>query len=145
MQGYSLESLRDVADSVREETSAVGDGYYLHETLSKLYDLIYSGYPSTEEELHKLQESDSLNDIFVIEPLKAHIFDPELTPLITAAKLRNSVMLRIIDLMSVSRPSGRRNDRRGLISYSTLGINQMGAVYEALLSYRGFIAEDDLY
>ena len=145
VQGYSLESLRDVADSVREETSAVGDGYYLHETLSKLYDLIYSGYPSTEEELHKLQESDSLNDIFVIEPLKAHIFDPELTPLITAAKLRNSVMLRIIDLMSVSRPSGRRNDRRGRISYSTLGINQMGAVYEALLSYRGFIAEDDLY
>ena len=145
MQGYSLESLRDVADSVREETSAVGDGYYLHETLSKLYDLIYSGYPSTEEELHKLQESDSLNDIFVIEPLKAHIFDPELTPLITAAKLRNSVMLRIIDLMSVSRPTGRRNDRRGRISYSTLGINQMGAVYEALLSYRGFIAEDDLY
>lgn len=145
VQGYSLESLRDVADSAREETSAVGDGYYLHETLSKLYDLIYSGYPSTEEELHKLQESDSLNDIFVIEPLKAHIFDPELTPLITAAKLRNSVMLRIIDLMSVSRPSGRRNDRRGRISYSTLGINQMGAVYEALLSYRGFIAEDDLY
>lgn len=145
VQGYSLESLRDVADSVREETSAVGDGYYLHETLSKLYDLIYSGYPSTEEELHKLQESDSLNDIFVIEPLKAHIFDPEMTPLITAAKLRNSVMLRIIDLMSVSRPSGRRNDRRGRISYSTLGINQMGAVYEALLSYRGFIAEDDLY
>lgn len=145
VQGYSLESLRDVADSVREETSAVGDGYYLHETLSKLYDLIYSGYPSTEEELHKLQESDSLNDIFVIEPLKAHIFDPELTPLITAAKLRNSVMLRIIDLMSVSRPTGRRNDRRGRISYSTLGINQMGAVYEALLSYRGFIAEDDLY
>ena len=145
VQGYSLESLRDVADSVREETSAVGDGYYLHETLSKLYDLIYSGYPSTQEELHKLQESDSLNDIFVIEPLKAHIFDPEMTPLITAAKLRNSVMLRIIDLMSVSRPSGRRNDRCGRISYSTLGINQMGAVYEALLSYRGFIAEDDLY
>ena len=26
VQGYSLESLRDVADSVREETSAVGDG-----------------------------------------------------------------------------------------------------------------------
>lgn len=145
VQGYSLESLRDVADSVREETSAVGDGYYLHETLSKLYDLIYSGYPSSEEELHTLQQSDSLNDVFIIEPLKAHIFDPELTPLLTVAKLRNNVMLRIIDLMSVSRPSGRRNDRRGRISYSTLGINQMGAVYEALLSYRGFIAEDDLY
>ena len=28
---------------------------------------------------------------------------------------------------------------------AALGINQMGAVYEALLSYRGFIAEEDLY
>ncbi|WP_421019177.1 hypothetical protein, partial [Klebsiella pneumoniae] len=28
---------------------------------------------------------------------------------------------------------------------ANLGINQMGAVYEALLSYRGFIAEQDLY
>lgn len=145
VQGYSLESLRDVADSVREETSAVGDGYFLHETLSKLYGLIYEGYPSTEEELHTLQESESLNDIFLIEPLKAHIFDPELTQMITSVKLRNRVMLRIIDLMSVTRPTGRRNDRRGRISYSTLGINQMGAVYEALLSYRGFIAQEALF
>ncbi len=53
-------------------------------------------------------------------------------------------MLKIIDLMSISRPSNSR-ERRGRISYSALGINQMGAVYEALLSYRGFIAEEDLY
>ena len=54
-------------------------------------------------------------------------------------------MLRIIDLLSVTRPSGHRNERRGRISYSNLGINQLGAVYEALLSYRGFIAEETLY
>ena len=53
-------------------------------------------------------------------------------------------MLRIVDLMSISRP-GSAKERRGRISYSALGINQMGAVYEALLSYRGFIAEEDLY
>ena len=145
VQGYSMESLRDVADSVREETSAVGDGYYLHETLAKLYDLIYTGYPADPEMLRRLQKEESLHDIFVIEPLKAHIFDPEFTPLLTAAKIRNRVMLRIIDLMSVTRPSARRNVRRGRISYSTLGINQMGAVYEALLSYRGFIAGQTLF
>ena len=53
-------------------------------------------------------------------------------------------MRQIVDLMSISRPSNSR-ERRGRISYSALGINQMGAVYEALLSYRGFIAEEDLY
>ena len=45
--------------------------------------------------------------------------------------------------MSLSRPKGRRS--RGRISYAQLGINQLGAVYEALLSYRGFFAETDLY
>lgn len=143
--GYSLESLRDIADHIREEVEDVGDGYYLHETLSKLYELIYDGYPKTEEELKKATSSDSLHDMFLIAPLKAHIFDPEYTKIITASKLRNSCMLRIIDLMSLTRATGKKKQRRGRISYANLGINQMGAVYEALLSYRGFIAEQDLY
>lgn len=143
--GYSLESLRDIADNIRDDVNEVGDGYYLNETLAKLYELIYDGYPKTEDELKKATGSDSLHDMFLIAPLKAHIFDPEYTKMITAAKLRNSCMLRIIDLMSLTRATGRKNGRRGRISYANLGINQMGAVYEALLSYRGFIAEHDLY
>jgi len=143
LTGYSLESLRDIAENVRAEVDEVGSGYYLHETLAKLYELIYDGYPKTEEELKKAVTGESLHDMFLIAPLKAHIFDPEYTKMITAAKLRNSCMLRIIDLMSISRASGKK--KAGRISYANLGINQMGAVYEALLSYRGFIAEYDLY
>ena len=145
LSGYSLESLRDIADDIRDDVTEVGSGYYLHETLSKLYDLIYNGYPATEEEILKYSKEESLHDMFVIAPQKAHIFDPEYTKMITAAKLRNSVMLRIIDLMSLTRETGRRNERRGRISYANLGINQMGSVYEALLSYRGFIAEHTLF
>lgn len=145
LKGYSLESLRDIADAVRDDVDEVSDGYYLHETLAKLYDLIYNGYPETEAEFQKVTGADSIHDVFLIAPLKAHIFDPEYTKLINAAKLRNSCMLRIIDLMSLTRASGKRNSRRGRISYANLGINQMGAVYEALLSYRGFIAQQDLY
>lgn len=143
--GYSLESLRDIADNIRDDVAEVGNGYYLHDTLAKLYKLIYDGYPKTEEELRRAIGSDSLHDMFLIAPLKAHIFDPEYTEMITAAKLRNSCMLRIIDLMSLTKSTSKKNDRRGRISYANLGINQMGAVYEALLSYRGFIAEHDLY
>lgn len=143
--GYSLESLRDIADNIRDDVAEVGNGYYLHDTLAKLYELIYDGYPKTEEELRRAAGSDSLHDMFLIAPLKAHIFDPEYTEMITAARLRNSCMLRIIDLMSLTKSTGKKKDRRGRISYANLGINQMGAVYEALLSYRGFIAEHDLY
>ena len=35
--------------------------------------------------------------------------------------------------------------QRGFISYVELGINQLGAVYEGLMSYTGFFAETDLY
>ena len=145
LTGYSLESLRDIADQIRDDIDEVGEGYYLHETLSKLYDLIYNGYPKTEEELQSTAVASSLHDMFWIAPLKAHIFDPEYTKMISQARLRNHCMLKIIELMSVTRSSGRRNSRRGRISYANLGINQLGAVYEALLSYRGFIAEQDLY
>lgn len=142
---YSLESLRDIAEHVRDDIQNVGEGTFLCETLSKLYGLIYSGYPEKEEDLLKYSKEQGLHDMFVIAPLKAHIFDPDYTAMVTAASIRNSVMLRIVDLMSVTRETSRKNARRGRISYANLGINQMGAVYEALLSYRGFIAEQDLY
>ncbi len=142
---YSLESLRDIAEHVRDDIQNVGEGTFLCETLSKLYDLIYSGYPKKEEDILKYSKEQGLHDMFVVAPLKAHIFDPDYTAMVTAASIRNSVMLRIVDLMSVTRETGRKNARRGRISYANLGINQMGAVYEALLSYRGFIAEQDLY
>lgn len=142
--GYSLESLRDIADSIRDDVDEVGDGYYLHETLAKLYQMMYDGYPDNENDYARLKKKDAVHDTFTVAPLKGHIFDPEYTSLITGAKLRNRVMLRIIDLMSLTR-KGDRHSRRSRISYTNLGINQLGAVYEALLSYRGFIAEEDLY
>lgn len=143
--GYSLESLRDIAESVRNDTEEVGEGFYLFETISKLYELIYTGYPKDEAIYNKVNSLQSVHNIFVIPPLKAHIFDPAYTPMLVNAKIRNCVMLRIIDLMSLTKSTGKTGSRRRRISYANLGINQMGAVYEALLSYRGFIAEQDLY
>lgn len=146
VQGYSLEGLRDVCDQVKEDSEALAEGYYIDDTLKKLFHMTYFGYPEDLEAYKKAIEIEktSMHDAFTIEALKAHIFDPEYTKLITKARLRNSAMLQIVDLMSVSRPSNSK-ERKGRISYSALGINQMGAVYEALLSYRGFIAEENLY
>lgn len=145
MKGYSLESIRDIVEDVREDVDDINDGFYINETISKLYDLIYNGYPNDESKLREYQKLESLHDIFVIEPLKAHIFDPDYTKMINNSKLRNSVMVRIVKLMSYTRGGDSKSSRRGRISYANLGINQMGAVYEALLSYRGFIASEDLY
>lgn len=80
---------------------------------------------------------------FTIAPLQGHLFDPKHTPLLGSVKLRNQVLQRVIQLMSRSRKAG--SSGKGRISYATLGINQLGAVYESLLSFRGFFAEEDLY
>ncbi len=137
--GYSFDSLRDIAENARGDTELELDGTYLKDSLDMLFKLIYNGYPKNRPRT----EEGSVSGVFRIEPLKAHIFDPERTALIERAKLRNSVLIRIIDLMSMTR--GKKGKRRGRISYSNLGINQLGSVYEALLSYRGFFAEEDLY
>lgn len=136
--GYSFESLREIIDRSRGDSEIVTDGYFLKESLDLLFRLVYEGYPSDRQML-----PDSMQGVFVIEPLKAHIFDPQKTELIEKARIRNGVLMQIIDKMSLTRP--KRGQRRGRISYSNLGINQLGAVYEALLSYRGFFAEELLY
>ncbi|MDR2352421.1 MAG: class I SAM-dependent DNA methyltransferase, partial [Deltaproteobacteria bacterium] len=143
---YSFESLRDVADNINIETVDFSNSYYIFETLTLLFNMIYNGYPNKDDDLRKLEEKkSSIYGVFRIEPLKAHIFDPERTPLITDAKLRDSVMIRIVKLMSITRPSDKKGSRPGRISYSTLGVNQLGAVYENLLSFSGFIAKEPLY
>ena len=142
--GYSLDSLRDIAEQMRGRMDEAGDSTYLADTLRKLDDLVFNGYPKTNKEFKSLSDEEATNAVFMVPSLRAHIFDPERTELIENATLRDSVMLRIIDLMSVTK-TGQGSNRRQRISYAALGISQMGAVYEALLSYRGFIAKEKLY
>jgi hypothetical protein len=58
-------------------------------------------------------------------------------------RFRNAVLRQVIEMMSLTKEG--KGKRRGRVSYSQLGINQLGAVYEALLSFTGFFAEQDLY
>ena len=62
-------------------------------------------------------------------------------PCLVKVKFPNEVWQRVIKLLSLSKGSGKGR-RAGRVSYQLLSINQLGAVYEALLSYRGFFAED---
>lgn len=148
LKGYSIESLRDVADSARLDSDDAKNGTYIDRTLKQLFKLTYYGFPTIEENIAASQDllsgSDKIvNKVFTMEPLKAHIFDPERTPLLNKVQFSNETLVKVIRLMSISRPKGKV--RPGRISYAQLGINQLGAVYEALLSYRGFLAEEDLY
>ncbi|RRV84502.1 Eco57I restriction-modification methylase domain-containing protein [Stutzerimonas stutzeri] len=146
LKGYSVEHLREL-EQAPLTTSEAQEGYYFHESLKQLFGLIWQGFPRRADNSGQMDftaEHDLLLDTgFTIAPLQGHLFDPARTPLLGSVKLRNRVLQQVIELMSLSRGSGKR--RRGRISYGTLGINQLGAVYESLLSFRGFFAEEDLY
>lgn len=141
-KGYSLESLRDL-EMIQLTTDESKNGFFLHESIKLLFDLLYNGFQHKPKQLSTLGSLD--HHIFRIAPLRSHLFDPKWTPLLNKVKFRNFVMQEIIELMSLSRPKKGKKNRRGRISYAQLGINQLGAVYEALLSYQGFFAETDLY
>ena len=147
LKGYSLEHLREL-EQMPLTTVDAQDGTYFHESLKQLFSLIWEGFPKRGTQGGQQDDllgcADPLLDTgFTIAPLQGHLFDPKQTPLLGSVKLRNKVLQKVIRLMSLSRKTAKSS--RGRISYGTLGINQLGAVYESLLSFRGFFAEDELY
>ena len=151
--GYSLERLREM-----EHVQLIGeeerDSTYIHDSLERLFRMIWEGYPKREEEqlqgtIGEPEDEDSYYNSFRITPLKSHLFEPRRMPLLGGAitkarvRFRNGVLREVIELMSLTR--AKPGKRRGRVSYAQLGINQLGAVYEALLSFRGFFAEEDRY
>ena len=136
--GYSLERLRDL-EMVSLNSEESRDGFYFHDSIQLLFRLIRDGFEGASGKLRYGQ------DAFHIRKLDSALFREGATPLLDKVRLRNRVLQPVIRLMSLSRPARGRRKRPGRISYAQLGINQLGAVYEALLSYRGFFAEEDLY
>ncbi|WP_347958106.1 Eco57I restriction-modification methylase domain-containing protein [Gordonia aichiensis] len=132
--GYGLDRLRELVQVPL--TGRSDGGTHLHDSLDRLFRLVNTGHNAG------LSESDGL----VFEPLRSDLFDPARTPLIDGADLRisNRVMQEVLNLLLLSKPSKRKGTQRGYISYAQLGINQLGAVYEGLMSYSGLIADDDM-
>ena len=130
-KGYSLEMLRDL-----EQTKLVTDhslnGYFFHESLKQLFQLMSSGYRENEN---------GSNKSFRIRHIDSPMFDDKKLHHLKDVKFRNFVWQDVICQLSLSRKHKKK--ARGRISYANLGINQLGSVYESLLAYRGFYAEED--
>ncbi|MDM8550082.1 N-6 DNA methylase [Desulfobacterales bacterium HSG2] len=79
---------------------------------------------------------------FVIHSLTATLFDPAATPLLNRVKLGNWPLHKVIRCLSLG--YGESGRQLGRINYAELGIVELGAVYEGLLSYKGFFAKEEL-
>jgi hypothetical protein len=135
-KGYSLEALRDL-ELTPLNTPATREGRFFDATLRRLFTMIAEGCGADPE---RTLTAGSEKEAFTLAPLDSRLFDPASTPLLNSVVFPNHVWQHVIRLMSLSK--GRR---KGRVSYQLLSINQLGAVYEALLSYRGFFAPEDLY
>ncbi len=145
LRGYSLESLRDL-ETAELASDAERDGLFFDSSLRLLFRLIFDGHaPVSADRDLGLGEPASLRDDFRISALKSHLFDPDNAPILKRVKFRNVVLREVVSRLSLGKHGRGRHARSGRISYAQLGINQLGAVYENLLSYTGFFAKEDLY
>lgn len=142
LKGYSLESLRDL-ELVPLNTDEARNGFYFDATLKRLFGLIHAG---SGDAVHQSLRGHAatVREAFALAPLDSRLFDPAATPLLNRLRFPNWLWQQVIAQMSLTRSKGRGR-RRGRVSYQLLSINQLGAVYEALLSYRGFFAKEDLF
>ncbi|MFL5766098.1 MAG: hypothetical protein ACJ77K_19290 [Bacteroidia bacterium] len=130
-KGYSLEMLRDLEQVPLYSENSL-NGEFFHESLNKLFYVLSSGYREKEN---------GSNKSFKVRHIDSPIFDDRKLNHLQRVKIRNKVWQDIICRLSLSKQ--QRNKTRGRISYANLGINQLGSVYESLLAYRGFYAEQD--
>src|SRR5690606_33746779 len=149
-RGYSIEILREL-EQVHLQTAEAQNGTFFDASLKRIFSLVNDGHNPSQTGFadYAGNKPEYLKRGFTLEGLQSPLFDPRSTPRLSRAKLRNSPLQRVIQLLSLS-PEGRRGRGksaygRGRRSYAQLGINQLGAVYEGLLSYTGFFSRELLY
>lgn len=143
-KGYSLETLRDL-ELIPLHTDKARNGYYLHDSLQILFQLVQQGFPanSAANPLGLDLQSTSSEHGLEVTALHSPLFDDDRFEVLRSVRFRNHILQEVLQLLSLSKE--QKNRARGRISYAQLGINQLGAVYESLLSYTGFFAQEDLY
>lgn len=133
-RGYSLEMLRDL-EQVKLITAEELNGYFFDHSIKRLFALILRGY--NEDRV----DASSMTASFRVRHIDSPLFSDAKLKVLVGVKFRNVVWQSIVCQLSLSQQ--QKGKMRGRISYANLGINQLGSVYENLLAYRGFYAEED--
>jgi hypothetical protein len=138
--GYGLDRLRELVlvelgEEARHRT-------HLFASLATLFRLVDAGHDVGDVG----SADETLPEGLTFNPLNADLFAKQATSLIDEVGLGDGALQRVLQLLLLTRENQTKRGRdRGFISYADLGINQLGAVYEGLMSYTGFFAKEDLY
>ncbi|WP_319462648.1 class I SAM-dependent DNA methyltransferase [Micromonospora sp. RTP1Z1] len=170
--GYSMARLRELCardeELVEEEAR---NGFHLYASLDVLFNKVNFGHrkygtepdddlPGDDEETRREKAERRSDDHGLrFEALRSTLLEPGAIRLIGGRTLdprsdedenprwldlrpRNVALHEVLRLLTLKQ--GKNGERGGFVSYRNLGINQLGAVYEGLMSYTGIIADEDL-
>lgn len=133
--GYSVARLRDTA-LVELHSDHARNATHLQRSLSVLFALVNDGY-----------EPDATLDTdtraLTFPGLDSTLFAESACPLLDRAHLTDHALQQVLAHLCFTKE--QRGRARQAVSYATLGINQLGAVYEGLMAYRGFLATEELF
>ena len=146
-QGYSIDRLRDLT-LVKLATPRAEVGTHLYDSLGVLFRLVDRGHgvaptDPADRAADDAAEGGAFAEGLEFNSLRADLFRPEAIALVDEVGLGNLALQQVLGKLLLSKES--RGKDRGFISYAELGINQLGAVYEGLMSYTGFFATEDLF
>jgi type I restriction-modification system DNA methylase subunit len=149
LAGYSLDRLRELT-LVDLDTERSRNGSHLHESLDLLFELVNTGRHDDQAQtmlalFDQQEDAQPTTEQYLQLPgLDAALFAPSATPLLNSVTLRNETLQQVLKMLTYTEGKGK-NGTAGFISYAQLGINQLGAVYEGLMAYSGFFADEPLY
>lgn len=139
-EGYGLSRLRDLI-LTEPTTHRTQNGTHLYESLQLLFERVNCGHDPHDEHA-EFFDANATEDGLEFRNLDADLFKSEATSYIDEVKLSNLALHRVLQNLLLTKE--KRGSDRGFISYATLGVTELGQVYEGLMSYTGFIAQEDL-
>ena len=139
-EGYGLSRLRDLI-LTEPTTHRTQNGTHLYDSLQLLFERVNRGHDPHDENA-ELFDANATEDGLEFRNLDADLFKSEATAYIDEVKLSNLALHRVLQNLLLTKE--KRGSDRGFISYATLGVTELGQVYEGLMSYTGFIAQEDL-
>ena len=129
-EGYGLARIREMI-LIPPVTTTAEQGTHLYDSLDLLFRLVDQGHQGSED-----------GDL-TFRNISADLFAPSAIALIQRHKLSNKALHEVLVNLLLS-PEKAGQDR-GFISYATLGVSELGQVYEGLMSYKGFVAREELF
>lgn len=133
--GYGIARLRDLA-LVDLHSDASRNATHIQQSLEVLFRLVDGGHhPDT-------QLGDDVPTL-TFPGLHSGLFADDACPMLDRARLDDATMQQVLANLCFTRP--RAGQPRRSLSYATLGINQLGAVYEGLMAYRGRLADTEYF